>query len=163
MQHQGWKMLLLKLVMQILAELTSKLHCISIQISLVINLRKKIRKFGLKSKKHMRLCLIQLKGKNMTQLFHSMKKYLMSKKIKQMTQIFLKFLENVLQITLDIQQLNLYQILEIKIQLLMRYKNSINFGIVLRHGENLVNMMNTTPKKLKIGMKKDGWKNKTKK
>jgi hypothetical protein len=45
----------------------------------------------------------------------------------------------------------------------MKYRNFISFGIVLRHGENLVNMMNMTQKKRKIGMRKDGWRNKTKK
>jgi len=45
----------------------------------------------------------------------------------------------------------------------MKFRNSINFGIALRHGENSVNMMNMTLKKHRIGMKKDGWRNKTKK
>jgi hypothetical protein len=45
----------------------------------------------------------------------------------------------------------------------MKYRNFISFGIVLKHGENLVNMMNMTQKKRKIGMRKDGWRNKTKK
>ena len=79
-----------------------------------------------------------------------------------MTQIFMKYLENVSPIMQDIQQLNPYQILEIKIHQSMKYRNSINFGIVLRHGENSVNMMNMTQKKRRIGMKKDGWRNKTK-
>lgn len=45
----------------------------------------------------------------------------------------------------------------------MKFRNSINFGIALRHGENSANMMNMTQKKHRIGMKKDGWRNKTKK
>jgi hypothetical protein len=45
----------------------------------------------------------------------------------------------------------------------MKYRNFISFGIVLRHGENSVNMMNMTQKKRRIGMRKDGWRNKTKK
>ena len=99
----------------------------------------------------------------MTQRFHLMKKYPMSKKIKLMTQIFLKYLVNVSQTMQDIQQLNLYQILEIKIHQLKMYRNSISFGIVLRHGENSVNMTNMTQRKHRIDMKKDGWRNKIKK
>jgi hypothetical protein len=43
------------------------------------------------------------------------------------------------------------------------FKNFINFGIALRHGESSVSMTNMILRKLKIGMKKDGWKNKIKK
>ena len=43
------------------------------------------------------------------------------------------------------------------------YRNSISFGIVLRHGENSVNMTNMTQRKHRIDMKKDGWRNKIKK
>lgn len=50
-----------------------------------------------------------------------------------------------------------------KIYKLKKFRNFINFGIILKHGESSVNMMNMTQRKLRIDMKKDGWRNKIKK
>jgi len=71
------------------------------------------------------------------------------------------YLPNVLLITQNSLLSNQFHILVTRTLQLKKYINSISIGIVSRHGESSLNMTSTILKKLKTGMKKDGWSNKT--